>query len=131
MDFLESRPGIRSYIGLDIERVRSDFSPVCKILEDENFSGLPEEAKPYFLDMYYAISEMYRVCRSGAKLGIVVGNGCFPSGVVESDIFLSKIAEHTGFKAKEIVVLNKRWCTRDRTKKIGITRESLLLWEKP
>lgn len=73
---------------------------------------------------------MYRVCKKGAKLGIIVGNGCFPAGIVESDVLLSRIAEDAGFRIKKILVLNKRWCTRRRTQKIGIARESLLLWEK-
>ena len=45
-------------------------------------------------------------------------------------VFREIIMEGLGFKVERIVVLNKRWCTRKRTEKIGIARESLLLWRK-
>ena len=120
-------PALRSYIGLENEKMLEEKDRI------ENLTGtndLPLSAVAYFSDMYEVIKELHRVCRPGAKLGIVVGNGCFPTGVVESDIILGRLAENLGFRAKEILVLNKRWCTRNRVEKVGVTRESLLVWEK-
>ena len=112
-EFLFFKPpkkrGVRSYIGM---REGDDI------------------VNAYFSDMTNVLSELYRVCREGAKLALVVGNGCFPTKVVESDILLSELAEKTGFKVKKIYVLNKRWCTRKRTEKVGRLRESLLVFEK-
>ncbi len=112
-EFLFFKPpkkrGVRSYIGM---REGDDI------------------VNAYFSDMTNVLSELYRVCREGAKLALVVGNGCFPTKVVESDILLSELAEETGFKVKKIYVLNKRWCTRKRTEKVGRLRESLLVFEK-
>jgi DNA modification methylase len=101
--------GVRSYIGT---REGNDIT------------------KAYFSDMENVLSELYRTCKPGAKLAIVVGNGCFPTKVVESDILLSELAEKTGFSVRNIYVLNERWCMRNRTEKVGRLRESLLVFEK-
>jgi len=127
---INESPAVRSYIGLSLNKLEQDSSKLEKALDYGTVRTLPQEAIPYLMDMFQAIEEMHRVCRKGAKLGIVVGNGCFPTGVVDSDILLSKMAESIGFKVEKILVLNKRWCTRNRTEKVGITRESLLLWSK-
>lgn len=118
---------LRSHIGINPEKVMEEKN---KLEDITDVSGFNPQTTAYFNDMYDVIRELGRVCKDGAKLGIVVGNGCFPDGVVDSDVILSRIAEHHGFSAKEILVLNKRWCTRNRVEKVGITRESLLLWEK-
>ncbi len=117
------------YIGSDIKELEKDSAKLLNILGGET-NKLPKTANAYFMDMFQAIEEMYRVCKPGARVAIVVGNGCFPTRVVDSDVILSKIAESVGFSPKRILVLNKRWCTKKRTKKIGVMRESLLLWEK-
>jgi DNA modification methylase len=127
---IHESPAVRSYIGLSLSKLEQDSSKLEKALDYGTVRSLPQEAIPYLMDMFQAIEEMHRVCRKGAKLGIVVGNGCFPTGVVDSDILLSRMAESIGFKVEKILVLNKRWCTRNRTEKVGITRESLLLWSK-
>ncbi|NIO21838.1 MAG: hypothetical protein GTN76_14190 [Candidatus Aenigmarchaeota archaeon] len=98
-----------------------------------SFIGMREGddiVKAYFSDMENVLKELYRVCKPGAKLGIVVGNGCFPDRVVESDILLSELAEKIGFSVEGIYVLNNRWCMRNRTEKVGRLRESLLVFEK-
>jgi len=122
---------VRTFIGLTLDKIERDSALLIKVLDDETVNSLPQEACPYFMDMEQSIREMFRVCKSGAKLGIVVGNGCFPDRVVESDTILCRLAEETGFEVEKMVVLNKRWCTRNRTRKVGILRESLLLWRKP
>jgi hypothetical protein len=121
-----AKPALRSYIGIEDEKMVQSERKLENVIDT---AGLPVSAIAYFSDMHDAILEMARVCRSGAKLGIVVGNGCFPSGVVESDVLLSRMAEKLGFGAGRIIVLNKRWCTRNRVEKVGIARESLLMWE--
>jgi len=127
---IQEMPSARSYIGLSLSKLEQDSSRLEKALDYETVRTLPQEALPYLMDMFQAIEEMYRVCRKGARIGIVVGNGCFPTGVVESDVILSRIAESLAFKVDKILVLNKRWCTKNRVEKVGITRESLLIWSK-
>jgi len=116
----EKKHGIRSYIGLDTKPKENPFPDV----------DLPPIAVAYFSDMKKVLSEISRVCKKNAKIAIVVGNGCFPDRVVESDFLISRIAEDMGFKIKKIYCLNKRWCTTERVRKIGIMRESLLIFEK-
>jgi DNA modification methylase len=101
-----------------------DFSEVAE------FEGSPLDAKLYFKDMLAAIEELYRVCRPGAKVCMVTSDGCFPEGAVEVCAPLSGLAERAGFKAKRMLVVNRRHCTTPARKKVGITREALLLWEK-
>ena len=110
-----------------IEFGKTDSTRVNKILN--NFS-INQEARQYFYDMYFVIREMHRVCKPSAKLALIIGNGCFSEAVVESDIILSSIAEDIGFKINGIECISKRWCTKERTKKVGIARESILYWEK-
>jgi DNA modification methylase len=127
--FAQELPPLRSYIGLSPERLEKDSRRLLDALGDEA-RGLPAEASSYLADMWQSIQEMYRVMRKGGRVGVVVGNGCFPGGVVDSDLMLSRMAERSGFSVDKILVLNKRWCTKNRVEKVGITRESLLLWEK-
>lgn len=122
-----SKPALRSYIGVEDEKMLQGKSRLDKVMDTD---GLPASAIAYFSDMHDAIREMHRVCKPGARLGIVVGNGCFPGGVVDSDVILSRIAEKAGFEANEILVMNKRWCTKNRVEKVGIARESLILWTR-
>ena len=99
----QPRPALRSYLGLREGMVSE---------EAENL---------YLNDMERVIFEMYRVCRPGAKVAVVVGNAYIPDRVVEVDMILSKMAQDTGFKVNQILVLvNKNqtliniilWCVR-------------------
>jgi DNA modification methylase len=109
-----------------------------KVYEIENFilGGAAAPAlrsfisdSEYFKDMELVLKELYRVCAHSAKLAIVVGNG-FTKEIVESDMILSDMAEKIGFKINKIIVMNKRFALKDRTKKIGKIRESMILMEK-
>ncbi len=102
-----------------------DFSKIAEFVE-----GRPLEAKLYFKDMFMVLQELYRVCRHGAKICLVTSDGCSPEGVVEVCETLSRLAERAGFRAKRMIVVNKRFCTTPARKKIGVARESLLMWER-
>ncbi len=102
-----------------------DFSQVSEFVENK-----PIEAKAYFKDMYGAIRELYRVCRHGAKICVVTSDGCFPDAAVEVCVPLSELAEKVGFRAKRIIVVNRRYCTTPARRKVGVAREALLFWEK-
>lgn len=115
---------LRSFIGITNNK-EEEF----KIL-DKLSSNLPIQAKRYFKDLYIAFEKIYRACRKGAKLGIVIGNACFPNRIVEVDKIFSKLGERIGFSPKKIIVLNKRVCTTPSRRKIGVARESLLIWVK-
>jgi hypothetical protein len=125
-----SRAGLRplrSHVGVHDSDILDAERKLRQI--DERACGNAQSIA-YFSDMWEVVKELHRVCRKGAKVGMIVGNGCFPEGVVDSDMILSQMAEKAGFKALEVRVLSKRWCTRNRVDKVGVTRESLLIWEK-
>ena len=83
----------------------------------------------YFEDMTKVLEELYRVCKPGAQLAIVVGNG-FDGKIVESDILLSEIAEKVGFVVEKIITVNERFALKDRTTKVGKLRESVIILRK-
>lgn len=91
---------------------------------------LPEKTKPYFFDMYKVLKEMYRVCEKDGKVCMIVANAFIDDALIECDLLLSKMAEHLGFILKKIIVLNERYALKERTKKVGILRESLIILEK-
>ncbi len=93
--------------------------------------GPDEGTEIYFQDMRVVLEELSRVCRPGARVCLVVSDGCSPAGVVEACLRLSEMAREAGFKPKQVVVVNERWCTTPSRRKLGIARESLLVWEKP
>ncbi len=94
------------------------------------FSEGKEGEKKYFEDMGTVLKEMHRVMKKGAMAGIVVGNAYFPDRVVEVDLILAGMGENIGFKAKEIIVLNKRPALEGRTRKVGTLRESMVVLQK-
>ncbi|MFH1473371.1 MAG: DNA adenine methylase, partial [Candidatus Aenigmatarchaeota archaeon] len=113
---------LRSHIGSRVEDI-----DVSDIGLDNN---LPLSAKAYFKDINSVLLELYRVCKDGARLAIVIGGGCFPDRAIESDRVSAELAERMGFTVNDILVARNSWCTRARTIKIGKIRESIILLEK-
>lgn len=102
-----------------------DVSEVADLVEDK-----PRESWSYFRDLFEVIKEIKRVCRTGANICLVVSDGCFPSGPVDVCQTLGELAGRAGLRAKSLVIVNKRYCTTPSRKKLGITREGLLIWNK-
>jgi DNA modification methylase len=113
--------GMRSYIGQDAE-VEPVFDDIV----------LPDAANAYFADMRKTLSELRRVCKPGAVLAFVIGDGCFPEQekVVHADSLLPRLAISEGFETSQIYTLNERWCTRRRVEKVGKMEESLIILRK-
>ncbi len=88
-----------------------------------------EQSEAYFDDMKQVLAEMYRVCKPGAPVIIVVGNA-YMGKEVETDFILSHLASKTGFEVEKLYVLNKRFALESRTKKVGTLRESLIILKK-
>jgi hypothetical protein len=68
--------------------------------------------------------------RDGSRATILIAGGVFPTGVVESDVYLAGLAKEAGFRVERIIALNKRIATRDRVVKIGEARESAVIISK-
>jgi len=110
----------KAYLGADLGRGKTVFPKL----------GLPDMAEAYFFDMELCLGEIYRVLREGRKAALVVGQGVFPDGIVESDALIAKLAESVGFNVEKRLIVNKRVATRQRTVKIGVALESILLLAK-
>jgi len=92
---------------------------------------MPLVAKAYFEDMRKVLQNMFHYLKPGGKAIIVVGGGCFPYETVESDDILVEEAEKVGFKKVDKIVARQVHCMRNRTTKVGMVRESVLVLEKP
>ncbi len=117
---------ISSALGQDVRITDKDMEELGVYLDE----GDPIIAYKYFKDMKLSLEEMYRVLKDGGIALIVVGNGCFPHRVIESDVILSEIGEKIGFNTLDIWVANQRTCTYERVKKVGLLRESVLVMKK-
>ncbi len=122
----EEKPGIRSFVGYDESKLEGrDFSGIDSLLPN-----LPVAAKPYFHDMNLAIEELFRVCKPGSRVALVVGDGLVGEQVVNSSEILCELAQRAGFKVNEVVIMSKRIATTPSRHRVGEMKESLLLWEK-
>ncbi len=84
-----------------------------------------ESSEGYFKDMHAVLKELHRVCKLDSPIAFVVANAYIDKNV-ECDLIISKIAEDLGFEVRKIFVLNKRYALKNRTKKVGVLRESLI-----
>jgi len=115
-DLPETR--LRSFIGESLEETL------------QGFESFPPAAQAYFKDMKKVSQELYRVCKPGAKLAVVIGGGCFPDQSINVDELFAKLSENIGFKINDILVARNSWCTRAKTIKIGQIRESIVIMER-
>ncbi len=99
------------------------------VLKDDMNCINTSDIQSYFQDMSNVIKDMYRICNKGAKIAILVGNA-YMEKIIESDLILASQSKETGFSLNKIYVVNKRFALKNRTKKCGILRESLLILEK-
>jgi DNA modification methylase len=114
----------------------------------KEYSRLPDEAKEiisvlrrfgrkkealrtykFFKDMYWALEEMYRVMKKGAKCAIIIGNNHYKLDdeyrEVGNDKVLSQMALELGFSKDQ-------WIVREleKTRSGMIRHESILIFEK-
>ena len=123
--------GMRAFIGVGSETE--------VVFPDE---GLPTGANTYFNDMRQVLRELRRVCKPGAIIAFIIGDGCFPSVegrlgqtdqgrqagmVVHADVLLPRLAKEEGFTTESIHTLNERNCTKNRVEVIGKMEESLIV----
>ncbi len=110
----------KAYLGTDSKRERDVFPKL----------RLPDMAEDYFSDIELCLGEMHRVLREDGKAALVVGQGVFPDRIVESDLLIAKMAADVGFDVEKRLIVNRRVATRERTVKIGVALESILLLAK-
>lgn len=112
-----------------------DYVPPKKLqscLESVTDGRLRKMLHGYFMDMYLCLREMKRVCREGARLGLVVGNVQYNGEPVMVDEFTAELGERIGFACREIRAVRWRGNSAQQMGKYGRrgSRESVVLFEK-
>lgn len=110
---------------------------LLEILENLNNKELnnpriPIMIKGYFEDMKLSIEEMYRVCKKGAIVALVVGNVRFEGEIVPVDLILTEVAKKTGFEPVDIWATRFKGNSSQQMGKYGRVpvRESIAFWKK-
>ena len=97
-----------------------------------NNPRIPVMIKGYFEDMNLVLEELYRVCRPGAKIALVVGNVRFEGELIPVDLLLSELASDVGFSIDEVIITRYKGNSSQQMGKYGRVpvRESVLIWSK-
>jgi len=97
-----------------------------------NNPRIPVMIKGYFEDMNFVLKELYKVCRPGAKIALVVGNVRFEGELIPVDLLLSELASDVGFSIDEVIITRYKGNSSQQMGKYGRVpvRESVVLCSK-
>ncbi|MDE0217844.1 MAG: hypothetical protein OXJ90_01140 [Spirochaetaceae bacterium] len=86
----------------------------------------------YCLDMYLCLREMERLCRVGARAGVVVGNARYEGNAFLVDEYTAELGERAGLSCQEIRTVRWRGNSAQQMGKFGRlgSRESVVLFVK-
>ena len=88
--------------------------------------------KGYFEDMNLVLKQLVRVCRPGARVGLVVANARFHGELIPVDLLLSELAVDAGFEVERISVTRYKGNSSQQMGRFGrvAVRESIAVWRK-
>jgi site-specific DNA-methyltransferase (cytosine-N4-specific) len=137
------------YIGLNKEK---DFSQIMKIVEnnktlteinhslnerskngDINNKGVLRMVNGYFLELTFIYAELFRLCKSGAKVAFVNDNVRYGGEVISVDYISTELAEEIGFKPVKVYSLKQqKGNSSQQMAKFGRVplRKSITVWHK-
>jgi len=97
-----------------------------------NNPRIPVMIKGYFEDMNLVLKELYKVCRPGAKIALVVGNVRFEGELIPVDLLLSELASDVGFRINKVIITRYKGNSSQQMGKYGRVPvcESVLIWSK-
>lgn len=123
---------LRSHIGAESRGKTVDSELLRQTLENINdpMTKSPEIVGDYFADMKQVMQCVHGSLKKGGKFALVVGNACLPGTTIDVDLILAELGQKMGFKAREILVANVRWCDVHGIKKERPARESIVVLEK-
>ena len=129
---MRSHPEARltcSSLALDGYRTPSELVKVATKIDDKRIQGM---LKGYFEDMYLVLREMYRVCRTGAKIALVLGNVRYAGICVLVDDLTVTVGEQAGLACREIRTIRWRGNSAQQMGRFGryASRESLVIFQK-
>jgi site-specific DNA-methyltransferase (cytosine-N4-specific) len=99
-----------------------------------NNRGVLNMIDQYFTELTFVFAELYRVCRSGAKVAFVNDNVRYAGEVIPVDTLSTDLAEQVGFIPVKIYVLPQRkGNSSQQMGKFGreALRKSITIWKKP
>jgi len=101
---------------------------------DINNSGVLGMVNQYFTELAFIYSELFRVCRSGARVGFVNDNVRYAGEIIPVDLLCTQLAHQIGFAPERIHVLPQR--KGNSSQQMGRygrveLRKSITVWRKP
>ncbi|MFR9503447.1 MAG: DNA methyltransferase [Rikenellaceae bacterium] len=100
---------------------------------DINNKGVLRMVNEYFTELAFIYAELFRVCKSGAKVAFVNDNVRYGGEVIPVDFISTEIAEQLGYKPIKIYTLKQqKGNSSQQMKKFGRVplRKSITIWEK-
>ena len=101
---------------------------------DINNRGILQMVKGYFTELTFVYIELFRVCKSGAKVAFVNDNVRYGGEIIPVDYISTYIAQQIGFKPVKIYSLKQqKGNSSQQMAKFGRAplRKSITIWEKP
>ncbi len=126
---IESRPAPTNNVNLPaLDEILNNLST-----KSLNNVRIPIMIKGYFEDMFLVISELFRMCKRGARVALVVANARFGGELTPVDLILSELAESVGFVTDAIWITRYKGNSSQQMGRYGRVpvRESIVFWRKP
>ena len=121
------RPDAKEYI-----QPRSLGRALTRIRKKTDEARIPDMLKGYFLDMYLTLREVERVCRSKARIAVVVGNAQYYGESIPVDQLTAEIGEQVGLTCEKLLAARYRGNSAQQMGKYGRhpSRESVVVLVK-
>lgn len=109
-----------------LKKVIEELNEVAKDIR------IPAMIDGYFLDIYICLREMMRVCKSGARIALVVGNAQYYGLPLPVDELTAELGEQIGLTCDKIVAVRYRGNSAQQMGKYGRnpSRESVVIFRK-
>ena len=101
---------------------------------DINNKGVLRMVNGYFTELTFIYAELFRLCKSGAKVAFVNDNVRYGGEVISVDFISTELAEQIGFKPLRVYSLKQqKGNSSQQMAKFGRVplRKSITVWEKP
>jgi site-specific DNA-methyltransferase (cytosine-N4-specific) len=101
---------------------------------DINNKGVLRMVDGYFTELTFIYAELFRLCKSGAKVAFVNDNVRYGGEVISVDFISTELAEQIGFKPVKIYSLRQqKGNSSQQMAKFGRVplRKSITVWERP
>ena len=99
-----------------------------------NNKGVISMVEGYFSELAFVFAELYRVCKSGARVAFVNDNVRYAGEVIPVDYLTTMFAESLGFVPEVIYTLKQqKGNSSQQMKRYGKVnlRKSITVWRRP